>query len=44
MVGQVHKNINAPLILKIRDIFFWGKPHNGPFLGIFRGGQDFFDP
>jgi len=35
--------INAPLILKMRDIifFFAGKLHNGPFLGIFRGGQDF---
>jgi hypothetical protein len=21
-----------------------GKLHNGPFLGIFRGGLDFFDP
>jgi hypothetical protein len=38
--------INAPLILKMRDIifFFAGKLHNGPFQGIFRGGQDFFDP
>jgi hypothetical protein len=36
---------NAPLILKMRDIiFFAGKLHNGPFQGIFRGGQDFFDP
>jgi hypothetical protein len=37
--------INAPLILKMRDIifFFAGKLHNGPFQGIFRGGQDFFD-
>jgi hypothetical protein len=24
--------------------FFAGKLHNGPFLGIFRGGLDFFDP
>jgi hypothetical protein len=31
---------NAPLILKMRDIiFFAGKLHNGPFQGIFRGGQ-----
>jgi hypothetical protein len=38
--------INAPLILKMRDIifFFAGKLYNGPFQGIFRGGQDFFDP
>jgi hypothetical protein len=38
--------INAPLILKMRDIifFFAGKLHNGPYQGIFRGGQDFFDP
>jgi hypothetical protein len=38
--------INAPLILKMRDIIFFlaGKLHNGPFQGIFRGGQDFFDP
>ena len=29
----------------MRDIiFFAGKLHNGPFQGIFRGGQDFFDP
>jgi hypothetical protein len=28
--------INAPLILKMRDIiFFAGKLHNGPFQGIF---------
>jgi len=40
-----HKNTNAPLILKMREIiFFAGKLHNGPFQGIFRGGQDFFDP
>jgi hypothetical protein len=41
-----HKNTNAPLILKIWDIIFLvlGKLHNGPFLGIFRGGLDFFDP
>ncbi len=40
-----HKNTNALLILKIRDIIFFilGKLHNGPFLGIFRGGLDFFD-
>jgi hypothetical protein len=37
--------INAPLIMKMRDIiFFAGKLHNGPFQGMFRGGQDFFDP
>ncbi len=37
--------INAPLILIMRDIiFFAGKLHNGPFQGMFRGGQDFFDP
>ncbi len=42
---QGHKNTNAPLILKIRYYFFvLGKLHNGPFLGIFRGGLDFFDP
>ncbi len=29
----------------MRDIiFFAGKLHNGSFQGIFRGGQDFFDP
>ena len=41
-----HKITNAPLILKIRDIIFLflGKVHNGPFLGLFRGGLDFFDP
>jgi hypothetical protein len=32
--------INAPLILKMRDIiFFAGKLYNGPFQGIFQGGQ-----
>ncbi len=37
--------INAPLILKMRDIiFFAGELHNGPFQEIFQGGQDFFDP
>jgi hypothetical protein len=33
-----HKNTNAPLILKIREIIFFpvsGKLHNGPFLGLF---------
>jgi hypothetical protein len=32
--------------LKIWDIIFFylGKLHNGPFLGIFRGGLVFFDP
>ena len=46
LVAKGHKNTNAPLILKIRDIIFLvlGKLHNGPFLGIFRGGLDFFDP
>jgi hypothetical protein len=46
LVAKGHKNTNAPLILKIREIIFFvlGKLHNGPFLGIFRGGLDFFDP
>ncbi len=46
LVAKGHKNTNAPLILKIRDIIFLvlGKLHNGSFLGIFRGGLDFFDP
>jgi hypothetical protein len=32
--------------LKIWDIIFLvlGKLHNGPFLGIFGGGLDYFDP
>jgi hypothetical protein len=41
LVAKGHKNTNAPLILKIWDIIFFlvlGKLHNGPFLGIFRGG------
>jgi hypothetical protein len=44
--GQSNLTINAPLIWKMRDIifFFAGRLHNGPFQGIFRGGQDFFDP
>ncbi len=25
-------------------LFYLGKLHNGPFLGMFRGGLDFFDP
>ncbi len=31
---------------KLGTLFFkiLGKLHNGPFLGIFRGGLDFFDP
>jgi hypothetical protein len=38
--GRGCLTINAPLILKMRDIiFFAGKLHNGPFHGIFRGGQ-----
>ncbi len=42
---DIKLTINAPQILKMRDIiFFAGKLHNGPFQGIFRGGQDFFDP
>jgi hypothetical protein len=46
LVAKGHKITNAPLILKIWDIIFLilGKLHNGPFLGIFRGGLDFFDP
>jgi hypothetical protein len=38
--------INAPLILKVRDIifFFAGKKYNGAFRGIFQGGRDVFDP
>jgi hypothetical protein len=28
----------------INSYFVLGKQHNGPFLGIFRGGLDFFDP
>jgi hypothetical protein len=46
LVAKGHKNTNAPLILKIWDIIFLvlGKLHNGPFLGIFPGGLDFFDP
>jgi hypothetical protein len=44
-ISKLSLTINAPLILKMRDIiFFAGKLHNGPFQGIFRGGQDFFDP
>jgi hypothetical protein len=43
--GGAVLTINAPLILKMREIiFFAGKLHNGPFQGKFRGGQDFFDP
>ena len=42
--GRGCLTINAPLILKMRDIiFFAGKLLNGPFQGIFPGGQD-FDP
>ncbi len=37
--------INVPLIMKMREIiFFAGKLLYEPFLGIFWGGQDFFDP
>jgi hypothetical protein len=37
--------INAPLILKVRDIIiFAGKTYHGAFRGVFRGGRDLFDP
>ncbi len=40
--------INAPLIFENFGYYFFGfgqtTVHNGPFLGIFRGGLDFFDP
>jgi hypothetical protein len=47
LIAKAHKNTNAPLILKIRDIIFFlvlGKLHNGPFLGLFRGALNFFEP
>ena len=47
LVAKGHKNTNAPLIFEnLRYYFFLvlGKLHNVPFQGIFRGGQDFFDP
>ena len=47
LVAKGHKNTNAPLIFENLGHYFFlvlGKLHNGPFLGIFRGGLDFFDP
>jgi hypothetical protein len=47
LVAKGHKNTNAPLIFENLGYYFClvlGKLHNGPFLGIFRGGLDFFDP
>ncbi len=38
-------SINVPLILIVREVIFYaGKTHNRRFRGVFRGGQDFFDP
>jgi len=39
-------SLNVPLILIVREVIFFyaGKTHNRPFRGVFRGGQDFFDP
>jgi hypothetical protein len=41
-----HKNTNAPLILKIRDIIFFdlGKLQNGPFLTLKFRGQKSLGP
>ncbi len=46
LVEKGHKNTNAPLIFENLGHYFFvlGKLLNGPFLGIFRGGLDFFDP
>ncbi len=47
LVAKGHKNTNAPLIFENLEHYFFlvlGKLRNGPFLGIFRGGLDFFDP
>jgi hypothetical protein len=45
MVAPVHKNTNALLILKIRDIHFFfgggGELHNWQFLGYFEGPRPF---
>ncbi len=46
LVAKGHKNTNAPLIFENLGYYFFlvlGKLHNGLFLGIFRGGLDFFD-
>jgi hypothetical protein len=48
MVAPVHKNTNALLILKIRDIHFFlgegGKLHNWQFLGYIEGPRPFNCP
>jgi hypothetical protein len=37
--------INVALILKVLEVIFYAdKTHNRPFQGVFRGGQDNFDP
>ena len=43
---QVHKNTNAPLILKVWDVilFYLWKTYNGALLGFFREALDFFGP
>jgi hypothetical protein len=46
LVAKGHKNTNVLLIFENLGYYFflfWGKLHNGPFLGIFRGGLDFFE-
>ena len=44
LVAKGHKNTNAPLIFENMGYYFFaGKLLNGPFQGIFPGGQD-FDP
>jgi len=45
-VKIVHKITNVPLILKDWEVivFYLGKTPNRPFLGVFRGDLDFFDP
>jgi hypothetical protein len=45
LVAKGPKNTNAPLIFENLGYYLvLGKLLNGPFLEIFRGGLDFFDP
>jgi hypothetical protein len=47
LVPMGHKNTNAPLILKIRDIIFfkfWANYIMGHFSGYFEGASTFLTP
>ena len=46
MVAPVHKNTNAPLILKIWEIIFcfWANYFMGHFSGYFEGASTFLTP